>query len=72
MVEKHRRVGPVLPHMGPDPNDYPNALIAEHTAAAAVTCQFLGKVFYEGDTICYQGGEWVCQPGGWAQTGNPC
>jgi hypothetical protein len=56
----------------PDPNLYPDPLTDDHALAAAVTCQFLGRVFYEGDTICYQDGVWVCTLGAWAPTGEAC
>jgi hypothetical protein len=54
------------------PNELPNAVTAEHEAALATACRFLGKVFYEGDTICYDSSEWVCSGGDWQKTGRSC
>lgn len=70
-MAKHHHVKGVE-GLKPDPNAYPAALTAEHELAAAQTCQFLGKVFYEGDTICYQGGVWVCEAGAWSRTPEAC
>jgi hypothetical protein len=54
------------------PNDLPDPLTAAHVEALQVSCQFLGKTFYQGDKICYQSSEWVCGAGGWAKTGQSC
>jgi len=61
-----------MPAAGLTPNDLPDAMTPEHVQALEVTCQFLGKTFYEGDTICYQSAEWVCGAAGWSKTGNAC
>jgi hypothetical protein len=55
-----------------NPNDFPNAQTPEALAALGVTCLFMGKTFYEGDTICHLSSEWVCTPNGWSKTGNNC
>jgi hypothetical protein len=54
------------------PNRFPRAVTAAHREALRSTCKFLGKTFEEGETICYQGGEWVCAAGSWAKTGRHC
>ncbi len=54
------------------PNRYPEATTAAHFEALTVTCQYLGKIFYEGDIICYQGGQWRCSNGEWVDTGGKC
>lgn len=33
---------------------------------------YLGKTFYENDTICYWREQWVCLGGAWEKTGNAC
>lgn len=57
---------------GLTPNDLPDPLNQEHVQALQITCQFLGKTFYQGDTICYENSEWVCGSGGWSKTGQSC
>ncbi len=54
------------------PNDLPDPQTAAHIEALQVTCQFLGKTFYQGDTICYQNNEWICEAGGWSKTDQSC
>lgn len=55
------------------PNRYPDARGKADRARLDVTCRYLGKVFYEGDTICYRRDEWVCAaPGEWRPTGRRC
>jgi hypothetical protein len=57
---------------GATPNDLPDAVTASHVRALQVTCQYLGKTFYQGDSICYQSSEWICGVGGWSKTGQTC
>jgi hypothetical protein len=66
--------GPIAPNELDlsDPNNVPDPLTPAHVAALNVTCQFLGKTFYDGDNVCWQGNEWVCTPGGWVKTGQAC
>jgi hypothetical protein len=54
------------------PNHLPGPQTQEDSAALAVTCQYLGKTFYEGNKICYQSQQFVCTPTGWVKTGNDC
>lgn len=54
------------------PNKKRHAETDSQRAALASTCMFLGKTFYEGDTICYRKEEWVCASGAWEKTGNGC
>jgi len=54
------------------PNLYPEARTDAQRAALTVTCQYLGRVYYEGDTICYRHKAWVCTGGSWAPTGADC
>jgi hypothetical protein len=54
------------------PNDLPNPVTTEHVQALQVTCQFLGKTFYQGDEICYQSSKWTCGVEGWSKTGQSC
>jgi len=54
------------------PNHLANIQTPEDEAALQVTCQYLGKVFNEGEVICYQGQEWRCSASGWVKTGNAC
>jgi hypothetical protein len=54
------------------PNHLAEPQTAEDLAALQVTCQFLGKTFYEGNTICYRNSEWQCTADGWVRTGNSC
>jgi hypothetical protein len=55
-----------------DPNEVSDPITPGHLAALAPTCKFLGKVFYDGDTICYDGFEWQCTNGNWEKTGHSC
>lgn len=57
---------------GKGPNRFPEARTEVEAAAVATTCRFLGRIFYEGDTICYQGSEWRCSQGNWAGPGRKC
>ena len=54
------------------PNRFPEAVTASHRRALLSTCRFLGKTFEEGETICYQRGEWICTAGSWQKTGRIC
>ena len=55
------------------PNKYPEPRTEAQRGALEVTCRYLGKVFYEGDTICYRGDEWECgSTGEWEETGKRC
>ena len=54
------------------PNKYAEPRTANQAAAATKTCKYLGKIFYEGDKICYRGGEWRCAEGSWVDTGRSC
>lgn len=52
------------PSLGADPNNHPDKLVVAETAAAN-SCQFLGETFAHGETISYQGAEWLCSNGVW-------
>ena len=54
------------------PNKYPDARSEEEREALRSTCRFLGKIFYEGDRICYREREWECAGGEWVETGSDC
>lgn len=56
----------------PNPNNLSQPRTAEEAMAAGTTCLFLGKTFYEGDTVCWQSVEWVCTNAGWQKSGNAC
>ena len=58
--------------LGPNPNDHAKAPKAFVAGAEGDTCQFLGRTFHDGDTICYQRGVWVCRSGAWVATGEAC
>lgn len=55
-----------------NPNELREALTKKQMARLGLTCKFLGKIFYEGDLICYDDKEWVCNSGQWKKTGNQC
>lgn len=54
------------------PNRKPEAETDAQRAALLTTCMYLGKTFYENDTICYRREQWVCHAGAWEKTGNAC
>lgn len=54
------------------PEAYPEALTPEQQEMSNVTCQFLGKIYYLNDKICYKNAVWVCKEGGWDGPGRPC
>jgi hypothetical protein len=51
------------------PNQLTEPITAEHLAALAATCKFLGKTFETGETINYGGSEWQCTAGAWQKVG---
>jgi hypothetical protein len=55
-----------------DPNHLRFAQTPGDEAALQVTCQYMGKTFYGGDTICFESLEWQCGANGWVKTGNAC
>lgn len=54
------------------PNKYPEPRTEAQLAALQSPCRYLGREFYEGDTICYRGDEWRCSAGNWIETGEKC
>ena len=54
------------------PNKYPEPRTQAQAQALVMSCRYLGRIFYEGDTICYRGGQWQCHQGGWSDTGQSC
>lgn len=38
-----------------------------HKAALKLTCRYVGKTYYEGDTISHGGSNWECHQGKWVQ-----
>lgn len=54
------------------PNDLPRARNPDERAANAVQCRFLGRIFYEGDTVCWNNRTWVCSEAGWQGPGEDC
>lgn len=55
------------PKAEPTPADAPKARTLQEKLLAALTCQYLGKTYYEGDTITYKDGEWHCHQGEWVK-----
>lgn len=54
------------------PNKYPEPRTQAQAEVLATTCKYLGRIFYEGDTICYRGGQWQCSQGNWVDAGQRC
>ena len=54
------------------PNKHPGATAAGDSAALGSSCRYFSQTFAEGETICFQGREWVCSAGAWVATGNAC
>ena len=55
-----------------DPNKLADVVHTDVAESTDVSCQFLGKTFYQNDKICWKDTEWVCTPQGWSQTGKTC
>lgn len=54
------------------PNRFPNAQTAKDASMAGVSCRYLGRTYYEGDKICWDGAKWICGRDGWGETDEPC
>jgi|GEM_PF-5798135 len=60
---------PKLGHgMGHDPNDHPHP----SEFVQGVTCVLLGRVYQDGETVCWQGAQWTCDQGHWNGPGSAC
>jgi hypothetical protein len=56
-----------------DPNAHPNPRDADEALASSIQCLLLGRIFYDGDRVCWSDNRiWVCGPGGWAPTDERC